>query len=202
MLFLLMFYLKKINYTITLMKNIFLLLFVLISIPATAQYKGQTKPNNPTSSNPNQGSKNFTDRIIYGGNLGGNLANGGYIFDISPFVGYRFLKSKKLSAGVGPIFQQQSVGVETLTRTGARLFGRFDVLNNPMLFAHSELQYLRATFKSPLGKASFNIPTLLVGAGTRMGIGTGEVLYDLLWQFQPEAFRPRLPFMLRFGFGL
>jgi hypothetical protein len=198
------------------MKNTLLLLaMLLLSGELLAQYKpppNTQKPpsqtqnnqqnNNPKSNNALQGSKNFTDRIIYGGNLGGNLNGNGYVFDISPFIGYRFLKSKKLSVGAGPIFQQASATGQTLTRYGARVFGRYDVWNNPMVYAHSELQYLRASLKAGSYKETANLPTFLVGAGARFGgFASGEILYDLLWSLQDKDLRPALPYMVRFGVG-
>lgn len=145
--------------------------------------------------------------------LGGGMSNGGYAFEISPFLGYYLDDYDRLSIGAGPIVQLQggNNGYQRIRANvfGMRSFARYDILKSMGIFTQVEADYQYYTLSVTEISSGYKykdgvgVPGLYAGAGLNFGGTYLMGLYSFLWT-QKDADRglaPPIPFILRFGFN-
>lgn len=124
------------------------------------------------------------ERMVYYGNFG--LQFGSFTFiNLSPTVGYKF--TDKLALGVGPMVNYMSSSYSKFSNLsyGARLFGRYFILDNAFLVG--DYQLVNNYWTSNNERTWLEIP--LLGAGYRQSIGANLFLdFSVLWNFNPLSY--------------
>ena len=155
-----------------------------------------------------QYSEKFSDRLFFGGSFGLQFGSYTYI-DVSPLVGYRI--TDRLSAGLGVTYIYYKVkdavyNIYYSTNVyGGSIFSRFLVTNE--LFLHAELEMLSLEvydiYQGDVGRQT--VPSLLLGGGYRMPMGSSSsvsilVLFEVLEDpWSPYHTNPVVS--IGFGFG-
>jgi hypothetical protein len=204
------------------MKNLFLLLIIVFSLPCWAQRKAKQLDEQQSDEKAKieqyEGTKKspFADKLYYGGNLGGGFSTGYSLFLIQPIVGYKV--TDNFSVGVDPLYiyssqtYEVSNGVKTFNREltnhviGPGVFARYNVIEN--IFAYTEYQGI--SFKTPVydkykadfvDKTFWNNNLYLGGGYSSNGSGSGTyimLIYNVLYDAQ-NTFYGR-PYDIRIGF--
>lgn len=199
------------------MQKILFILAMCLSLQTMAQevYTSSGKPAGVLRKQQErrQQEKGFDpSRMIYGGSLGIGGGNGVFGFNVSPIVGYRI--TDKFAAGVGFGYQYAKINdyfeIEDAngfvnyydfkaSMISASVWARYLVL--PRLFVHTAYEHNFISFQNykydPGGsgnivgvKEKYDAPSVLVGIGYRMPIGSNVSIYmmgmvDVL-QFLPN----------------
>ena len=158
------------------------------------------------------------NRLIVGGGLGGGSLQGGYIFSVTPSIGYRitdrfhaginlgyfYSKQKVLTDNIGSFYQQNNRVVSTA------LFARYFPLDVVFLQVNPELNFSNQKYKEfyAFQNETFEnnnkntIPAMLVGGGYAQRLGGNSymmisVMYDIIQNPNSPYFRQPV-----FGGGL
>ncbi len=170
---------------------ILVMLFISAGVFAQEHYNSSGKKGN-TSYKPNQKEKGFnTDKLIFGGGIGGGMGSGSVAVMVSPIIGYRITDYFSAGVSLGYMYwhQKDYFGVYNTNTSSYDLFNlnahtfapgvwtRFVPLD--FLFVHLEYEHNLMTFKnyefgSNNQPNSFrewqSVPCLLVGGGYRQPI--------------------------------
>lgn len=124
--------------------------------------------------------KDFSDRLVYGGDLGLSFGNTTSI-RISPKIGYRV--NKKWIAGVGGTYNYISINNPGLKFQdhiyGGMLFTNYRLFSNILAVSRVELMNVRnRTSNTFSDEVRVWQPGTMVGAGYRQGTG-GKVVFDM-----------------------
>lgn len=142
------------------------------------------KPNTPVSSGFDK------TKIRYGANLGLSLSRNYTSINIGPQLGYQASNQFMFGAGVkynynkvrGYEYNSSSVYKNNLL--GVNTFGYFYPVSFITVFAQPELNYLWSRFENETtGDTHYSngaVPSVLVGAGLRLGMSHITVNYDLV----------------------
>lgn len=124
--------------------------------------------------------QHWTDRIVFGGNLGGNIGAESF-FQLNPMIGYRTTQNWINGVSLNYIYYTSGSYRENIY--GAGLWSRATIFRG--LFAHSEFEMMRRNGLDRYGN-SFNatVPIWLVGGGynsggSRLGV-SAMIMYDLI----------------------
>lgn len=175
--------------------NLFFLLFILVSLSASAQRDSTEARSDRKDPRP------FKDRLYFGGGLGLSFGSVTSI-QVEPLVGYKIDQKNKWSAGLGISYwyfkdNRVSLPYET-TVYGYRVFNRYRFIEN--LYGHVEYQQLSFelfnNFSDQLQRQW--VPFLLVGGGYAAPLGgrtylVAQVLWDVI-QDQNSPYRRGDPF--------
>jgi hypothetical protein len=123
--------------------------------------------------------QSLRDRLVFGGNLGGNFGNSTYIL-INPMIGYR--TTTWWMNGVSFNYTYLSTRGYTENMYGAGIWSRAYILKS--IIAQSELEILKREARDQFGNnAAVTVPVWLVGAGYSSGGRVGlsaMIMYDLI----------------------
>lgn len=135
---------------------------------------------------PRAGETKFKDKLVFGGNIGGNFGTNTQII-ISPTVGYKL--NEDALVGIAANYNFFSNPAFKGSIYGPSVFARYTLFEG--LFAHTEYQQTFTTLeqKATGDRTTSNFPMLLVGGGyypsiggnTRIGV---TVLFDILQDSQ------------------
>lgn len=209
-------YLHKIQF----MKNLFLLLIIVFSLPCYAQRKAKQLDEQQSDEQAKieqyEGTKksSFADKLYYGGNFGLAFSTNNYYFLLQPIVGYKL--TEKFSVGVDPLFVYSSITATnpfnastkkfSTTVIGPGLFVKYNLIEN--IFGYGEYQGI--SFSAPVydvykadfvNKDFWNNNLYLGGGYSSNGSGSGTyvmVLYNVLYDVN-NTFYGR-PYDIRIGF--
>lgn len=136
-------------------------------------------------------------RLRIGANLGLSVSNNFTRLGIGPQVGYQFHRSFMAGAGIKYYYSKSST-TTYITRNnllGVNLFGYLYPLTMVAAFVQPELNYIRSRFTEKEGgdeRAERGVvPSLVVGAGLRLGRSHITLNYDLVQQINsphPKGF--------------
>lgn len=129
-------------------------------------------------------------KLRYGLNLGLNFSNDYSLFRLAPQVGYQFNKYMMAGAGVSYYHSKRRnyINPDRITRYNNSLGGNLFAYLYPASFlaisVQPEVNYIWASSKDAQG-ATFNkrdvlVPSVVVGAGFRLGSAHAMIYYDLV----------------------
>lgn len=139
-----------------------LLLMLMMSLSMYSQKTTEDDyaTNNALNNKPEK-KERFSERLVYGGNLGGYFGNISFV-QINPMVGYRL--TDWLVPGVGLNYLYAGNAVERQNAVGASIWTRAYI--QKAFFLHTELEYLKLTARSEFyGTYRADLPVWFVGAG-------------------------------------
>lgn len=140
--------------------------------------------------------------MFFGGNIGLQFGNYTYV-DISPMVGYRV--TDRFSAGLSATYIYYSVNDPAYYNYsshiyGGSIFSRYLFTEN--VFAHAELELLNMDIYDPFYLGRQTIPSLLLGAGYRMPMGSNASMsFLLLFDVIEDRYSPYINPIIEIGFG-
>ncbi len=127
--------------------------------------------------------------LRYGLNLGLNFSNDYSLFRLAPQLGYQFSKYFMAGAGVS-YYHSKNTGYidrEKITHynnsLGANLFGYLYPASFLAISLQPEVNHIWASSKNPRGtysKRNVTVPSVVVGAGLRIGYAHAMIYYDLV----------------------
>lgn len=187
------------------MKKWVLLLFILISKLAIAQginnnpIPQSRQKTNTTEETNNSRTFSFDKRKLrFGANLGLSLSSNYTYLNLGPQFGYQF--NQHFMAGGGIKYNYSKISVSDYTKKnnllGLNLFGYTYPISFITLFAQPEINYIWSNIKmtnttnDEITTKGFT-PSLIVGAGLRLGYSHITINYDLLQKKDsphPEGF--------------
>lgn len=155
-------------------RTLIFLLLCLFSVGAFAQ---------------SSGNKSFDiRRLTFGGNIGMQFGNYTMV-DISPQIGYNFTNNFNAGAGISYTYFKDSWYpaasdvklTEKRNYFGFNVYARYTVLNYLVLSVQPELNGMSRSIKPKELKIDENklVPSVLVGAGLRIGPLMASVYYDV-----------------------
>ncbi len=178
------------------MKKWVILLFILLPKLGNTQNAGHitTHQSSQIINGSDQTNKNSTSsfdksKLRFGANLGLSLSSNYTYLNLGPQVGYQF--NRHFMAGTGLKYYYSKVSVSDYTRKnnllGLNLFGYIYPVRFITLLAQPEINYIWSNLEmsgTPGDKISTKgfVPTLVVGAGLRLGYSHITINYDLLQQ--------------------
>lgn len=160
---------------------IMLLLLLTLSQVASAQKTDDDYATDQSVKSPNEKPKPpFTERLVFGGNLGGYFGNQTFV-QINPMVGYK--TTSWWINGVGLNYMYVSSRNYSQSVYGASVWSRAYAFRS--LFAQTEFEMLKLTARNPLNETfRANVPVWFVGGGyqsTGQGFGLSiMMLYDVI----------------------
>lgn len=154
---------------------------------ASVQNQKRRQHQRPTRSLAQAG---FDARNLrYGLNLGLHFSNDYSLFRLAPQLGYQFSKYFMAGAGVS-YYHSKNTGYidrEKITHynnsLGANLFGYFYPASFLAISLQPEINHIWASSKNPRGtysKRNVTVPSVVVGAGLRLGYAHAMIYYDLV----------------------
>ncbi|SCD19187.1 putative secreted protein [Proteiniphilum saccharofermentans] len=125
-------------------------------------------------------------KLRFGANLGLSISSNYTNLGFGPQIGYQFNDYFMAGTGVKYYYTRARTNEYEIRNNllGANLFGYFYPVNFITLFAQPELNYIWAKFTSKTTKDSIMdrglVPSLVVGAGFRLGRSHVTLNYDLV----------------------
>lgn len=155
------------------------------------QKQNQQRLRGPGPRNAQSAAKTGFDakNLRYGLNLGLNFSNDYSLFRLAPQVGYQFNKYVMAGAGVSYYHSKRRnyINPERITRynnsLGANLFGYLYPASFLAISVQPEFNYIWASSKDSQGtfnKRDVMVPSVVVGAGLRLGSAHAMIYYDLV----------------------
>lgn len=132
--------------------------------------------------------KRFDARNMrYGLNLGLNLTNDYTLFRLAPQVGYQFNKYLMAGAGVSYYYSKRKYYYSNESRhnnsLGANFFGYLYPISFLALSVQPEVNYIWNSYREGSAvtyKKDVMVPSVIVGAGLRLGQAHAMLYYDLV----------------------
>ena len=125
--------------------------------------------------------------LRYGVNLGLNFSNDYTFFRLAPQVGYQFSKYFMAGAGVSYYYSKRkyyySNESKSNTSVGANLFGYLYPTSFLAISVQPEVNYIWNSYRQgrdEVYKKDVFVPSVVVGAGFRMGSAHAMLYYDLV----------------------
>lgn len=126
-------------------------------------------------------------KLTFGGNIGMQFGNYTMI-DISPQVGYNITNSFNAGGGISYTYFKDSWHsygdkyTEKRNYFGFNVYGRYTVLNYLVLSVQPEINGMSQKLKGGGAESDKNklVPSVLVGAGLRLGPLMASVYYDVI----------------------
>ncbi|CAN5232076.1 hypothetical protein BH09BAC5_BH09BAC5_16260 [soil metagenome] len=148
----------------------------------------------------------FTERLVYGGNMGLNFGNVTSI-SISPMIGYKV--TERFIPGIGATynylkFHYQGYQSEAIHIYGGSIWARYYILDN--IFLHGEYEALNGEW-DPYFRPNYRyyLNSVFLGGGYRQSMGNLStyvlVLYNVTYS-QNSPYPSPLVLRVGFGFGL
>lgn len=167
--------------------------FMLLCISCFFFFTFSLTAQNDSSGLP-QEDENFWSNVRFGGSLGLNFGNGGFLGALAPSAIYDF--NKTFSAGVGLSGAYTSQNNFTATSLGGSLIGMLRPIKEIQL--SSEYEILNITRRLEYDGGNFKeqdwVPALFLGIGYNAGPVVTGVRYDVLHDdeksFYSSAFMP------------
>jgi len=193
---------------------IFIIAFLVCSYTIFAQVEEPVQIEGKKK--PVQEKPKFSDRLIFGGDIGLSVGTYTYI-NISPAVGYRV--TDRLTAGLGPIYIYENYKNYNLKSSmyGAKVITSFTVLRgtdiNPNFqignfILHMENEVLNVEplmydqFGQPVFAGRLWIDNFLIGGGLSQPISSKfNVSVLILWDVTNNIYSPYTNPVFRIGFG-
>jgi len=150
-----------------------------------------------------QDDEKFSDRLFFGGSLGFQFGSYTYV-DVSPMVGYHI--TDRLSGGLSATYIYYNVddpGYYNYSSHvyGGSIFTRFMVTND--FFAHAELELLNMDIYDPFYIGRQTIPSLLLGGGYRMAMGSrASMSFLVLFDVIEDRYSPYINPVMELGVGI
>lgn len=179
-----------------------LLLFSLLTV---AQPTRSTDEKDDKDEKPDLSEKDFSDRLVYGGNIGLSFGNTTSI-RISPKIGYRL--NRRWIAGIGGTYNYISVNIPRLGKFqdniyGGMLFTNYRVFNNFLAIGRVELMNVRNRTNNRFSdEIRVWQPGNMLGVGYRQGTG-GKVVFDMQilhnFSYRPGVSPYSSPWVMQFN---
>lgn len=179
-------------------KGILLLLMVILSVSAYAQWGEEQMEEKPS----------LKDRMFFGGGFGLSFSSNYDFFSVSPIIGYRL--SPKVATGLSITYRYTKYKYVTPTIStndyGLSPFIRYQFYGP--LFLHAEYEYLNYEYITYTGESNRkSFTSLMAGGGFFQPVGRRAGLYlSLLYNFSyrnptsPNDYYPySSPFVVRAG---
>jgi len=181
------------------MRSILLIFAFFITVLLKAQAP-RNQPTNPGSANR---SSSFSDKVKFGGNIGGNFGTTNYI-QLTPFAAYSITEDFLAGLGITYYYLWSSDPNNKYSKNyyGFNIFSRYyllkDVIDNGTLFVHAEWEPLNiARFKYDGSKERAWMSSVLLGGGVAYGTFTVSALYIVNYNKNNSPYSS--PLVVRFG---
>jgi hypothetical protein len=195
-------------------RTISIIAFLICSFSLFAQVEEPVKVEG--SKKPVKEKPKFTDRLMFGGDIGLSVGTYTYI-NVSPVIGYRV--TDRLIVGAGPMYVYENYKNYNLESSmyGAKVITSFTVLRgtdiNPnfqignfILHIENEMLNVQPLLYDQLGQPVFGgrqwIDNLLIGGGLSQSLGSRfGISVLILWDVTNNAYSPYTNPIFRIGFG-
>lgn len=181
------------------MKKILSVCILLISFVIQAQ----TPRNQPTNPGSATRSSSISDKIKFGGNVGGNFGTTNYI-QLTPFAAYSITEDFLAGLGITYYYLWSSDPNTKYSENyyGFNVFTRYyllkDLIDNGTLFVHAEWEPLNvARIKYDGSKERTWMSSVLLGGGVAYGNFTASALYIVNYNKNNSPYTS--PLVVRFG---
>ena len=181
------------------MRKVLLVIAFLSTYTVHAQAP-RNLPTNPSSANR---SSSFSDKVKFGGNVGGNFGTTNYI-QLTPFAAYSITEDFLAGLGVTYYYLWSSDPTNKYSENyyGFNVFTRYyllkDLIDNGTLFVHAEWEPLNiARIKYDGSKERAWMSSVLLGGGVAYGNFTASALYIVNYNKDNSPYTS--PLVVRFG---
>lgn len=164
-------------------------------------------PDQPILGVQNQGFRFDKHRLRFGGNLGLSISKNYSVFKLAPQVGYQFSKYVMAGVGAGYTFQKHRFWqnddrhLYKNNYLGTNVFAHLYPIRFLAISARPEINYMWQSIENEATRMKYKnngwVPSLVLGAGLRMGNTHAMLYYDVI-----GADNSPYPGHLFYGFGV